>query len=76
MGSQLLDLMAKKQADPERAGDDTRAVEEEIPWFYATQQGVRSPLVQVGYRKICLAGEDHRRDEQVCSHHNHHFLQP
>ena len=76
MGSQLLDLVAQKQADTQRTGNDARTIEEKIPWFYAPQQGIRSTLVQVRYREIRLAGKYRQWNEKVCGHHqqqSHHY---
>jgi hypothetical protein len=72
MGSQLFDLVAQKQADTQRTGNDARAIEQKIPWSYATQQGIWGALMQVGYRKICLARKSYEWDEQVCNHHQQH----
>ena len=72
MGSQLLDLVAQKQADTQCTGDDACAIEQKIPWSYTTQHGIGSTLMQVGYRQIRLARESYERDEQVCNHHQQH----
>jgi hypothetical protein len=72
MGSQLLDLVTQKQADTQCPGNDASAIKQEIPWFYPTQQGIGSPLMQVGYGKIRLARKYYERDEQVCNHHQQH----
>jgi hypothetical protein len=74
MGSQLLDLVAQKQADTQRTSNDARAIEQKIPWFYSTQQGIWSALMQVGYREICLARKYYERDEEVSNHHQQHSL--
>ena len=75
MGSQLLDLVAQKQADTQRTSDDARAIEQKIPWSDTPQQGIWSALMQVGYREICLAREHAQRDEEVSNHHQQHSLQ-
>ena len=72
MGSQLLDLVTQKQADPQRASDDARAVKQQIPRFYPTQQSVWSTLVQIGYCEICFARKCHGWDEQVCTYQQQH----
>jgi hypothetical protein len=55
MGSQLLDLVAQKQADTQRAGDDARTIKQQIMVLH--QRGMRPPM-QVRDCEIGLAHSD------------------
>ncbi len=56
VGRQLFDLVAQIQADAQRAADDQRPIEQQVPGRDLGPKDIERSGVQIGNRQIGLAG--------------------